>query len=272
MQTITIADGQLPTTAGVLVAGTTYSDDKIQISCVNTGVVSETIIITFSRSGGTSRQIVRAILVAKETLLITGLAIASGDSVSGVTTTASTVDYVVSGASAGQFNIQTRDANGAIRHVNSGYVRTGYTTQIATRAKVGAGAGWVVAAADNLPYVGTMAASQTAGTLILPVTGLHIGDTITAFKIVSQIESAGGIATLDADLRAVTNVAAEPTDASIGTITQVSVTADTASAAEKTGLTEIVTSGKSYYIKITGTTAAATDIILQHAEITVSTS
>lgn len=145
-----------------------------------------------------------------------------------------------------------------------------HTVQIGTRAKVGGTAGWVVGAATDLPYVATMAASQSAGTLVLPVDGLQIGDTITGFKIIAQIESAGGAVTLDADLRAVTNVAAEPTDASIGAITQVSVTADTASAAAKTGLTEVVTSGKSYYLLITGTTAAATDIILQHCEITIT--
>lgn len=158
------------------------------------------------------------------------------------------------------------DANGMSR-----IIRTGYTTQVGTRAKVGATAGWTVAAANDLPYVGTVAASQTASTLVIPIDGLHIGDTITAFKIIAQIESAGGAVTLDAALRAVTNVAAEPTDASIGAITQVSVTADTAVAASKTGLTEVVTSGKSYYLLLTATTAASTDIILQHCELVVTT-
>lgn len=144
----------------------------------------------------------------------------------------------------------------------------GETKQIGTLAKVGAGAGWVVGAATDLPYAATMAASQTAGTLVIPIDGLRIGDTITGFKVNAQIESAGNAVTLDAALRAVTNVAAEPTDALIGAITQVNVTADTAVAAEKTGLTEVVTSGKSYYLLITGTTLGSTDIILQHCEIT----
>lgn len=148
-------------------------------------------------------------------------------------------------------------------------IASGVTEQIATRAKVGATAGWVIAAADNLPYVATLAASQTGSTLILPLTGLRLGDTITGFTVISQIESAGGTVTIDGDLRAVTNVAADPTDASISTMTQVSVTADTASAQAKTGLTEVVTSGKSYYLKLTATTAAATDIILQHCEVMI---
>ena len=140
--------------------------------------------------------------------------------------------------------------------------------QLATRAKVGATAGWTVGAADDLPYMATLAASQTGSTLIVPLDGLPIGSLITGFKIHAQIESAGGAVTLDADLRAVTNVAAEPTDASLDTMTQVSVTADTAVAQENLLPTaEVVTSGKSYYLKLTGTTAAATDIILLHCEV-----
>lgn len=148
----------------------------------------------------------------------------------------------------------------------------GATYQVATRAKVGATAGWAVAAADNLPYVATLPASQTGSTLIIPINGLRIGDVITGFAVNAQIESAGGAVTIDGDLRAVTNVAAEPTDASIATMTQVSVTADTASAQAKTGVSETVTAGKSYYLKITATTAAATDIILQHPEVMVQRS
>ncbi|MCI0349389.1 MAG: hypothetical protein L0Z53_08185 [Acidobacteriales bacterium] len=146
------------------------------------------------------------------------------------------------------------------------------TRQIQSRGKVGAAAGWTVGAANNLPYVGTVAASQTAGTLVLPIDGLRIGDTITGFRVVAQVESAGGTVTIDADLRATTNVAAEPTDASIGTMTQVSVTADTAVSQAKTGLSEVVTSGKTYYLLLTATTAASTDIILQACEITTSRS
>jgi len=152
--------------------------------------------------------------------------------------------------------------------------RTGQssTLQLAGRTKVGGTSGWVVDAATNLPYLGTLAASQTGSTLVQRIDGLKVGDTITAFRVVAQIESAGGTVTLDADLRAVTNVAAEPTDASIGAITQVSVTADTAVSQQKTGLSEVVTSGKSYYILFTATTAGSTDIILQASEITVTRS
>lgn len=148
--------------------------------------------------------------------------------------------------------------------------RSSRTFQIASRAKVGGTAGWTVGAANDLPYTATMAASQSIGTLVIPIDGLAIGDTITGFKIVAQVESAGGIVTIDAELRAVTNVAAEPTDALIAAMTQVSVTADTAVSQAKTGLSEVVTSGKSYYLLILATTAGSTDIILQHPEISIT--
>lgn len=178
-------------------------------------------------------------------------------------------------AASGTTEVQLVDASSAQTLTNktltSPVFSKSYVRQIAGPAKVGSAAGWALAAADNLPYLATMAASQTAGTLVVRIHNLQIGATITGFKINAQVESAGGIATIDAAFRAVTNVAAEPTDAAIvGTFTQVSVTADTAVSQASGAMTEVVTSGKSYYLLITATTAAATDIILQYPEITVT--
>lgn len=147
-----------------------------------------------------------------------------------------------------------------------------YTYKFGKHAKVGATAGWVLGGADNLPYVATMAQNQTAGTLVIPVDWLQIGATITGYRIIAQVESGGNTVTIDAALRAVTNVAAEPTDAAItgGSITQVSVTADTAVSQAVTGIAEVVATGKSYYILVTATTGASTDIILQHGEFTIT--
>lgn len=167
--------------------------------------------------------------------------------------------------------VLSTNASGNMTEPVGNTVRQSYTTQVNGRAKVGGTSGWTVGAANDLPYVGTCAASQTAATLVLPISGLQIGATITGFKIIAQIESGGNTLTLDAALRATTNVAADPTDASIGSITQISVTADTASAVSKTGLSEVVTSGKSYYLLFTCTSGASTDAILQACEITVTT-
>lgn len=153
---------------------------------------------------------------------------------------------------------------------NNQIIRSSQERLVGTRAKVGGTAGWTVAAADDLPYMGTVAASQTAATLVVPIDGLKVGETITGFKVVAQIESGGNTVTLDADLRKITNAAAEPTDGSVGAITQVSATEDTAVAAEKTGLTEVVAATETFYILLTATTAASTDIILLGLTVTVT--
>jgi hypothetical protein len=114
-------------------------------------------------------------------------------------------------------------------------------------------------------------ASQSAATFLVPITGLKIGDTVTAYKVSAQIESAGGTVTLDADLRKLTNAAGDPTDASIGAITQVSVTADTAVASSKTlSAAEVIASGETVYLLVTVTTAGSTDVQLLAVEVSVT--
>lgn len=136
----------------------------------------------------------------------------------------------------------------------------------AASGRVGATAGWASPSAHsgftNAGIVG-LPASQTASTWVIPINGLDVGDVITSFSVVAQVESAGGAVTLDADLRKFTNAAANATDASVGAITQVSVTADTAVASSKTFTTaETVAATESFYVLFTGTTAASTDIQL----------
>lgn len=144
----------------------------------------------------------------------------------------------------------------------------------ASSGRVGATAGWAAPSAHsgftNSGVVG-LPASQSASTFVIPLTGLKVGDTITAFKVEAQVESAGGAVTLDADLRKLTNVAADITDASIGAITQVAVTADTKVESSKTLATpEVVAADEQYYVLLTGTTAASTDIQLLGITLSVT--
>jgi len=132
--------------------------------------------------------------------------------------------------------------------------------------------GWVVADVGGVDKgLATLAASATADTLVVPITGLNIGDTITAFKITGQVESAGNTATVDADLRKITPAAAGSADASIGAITQISKTADYLISDSKTLATEeVVASGESFYLLVDATTAASTDVELSSVEVTVT--
>jgi len=122
---------------------------------------------------------------------------------------------------------------------------------------------------ENNTGIATCAASQTAATFCIPL-DVKEGDVITGFKISGQLESAGNTATVDADLRATTAAAADLSDASIGAITKISKAADYLIADSKTGLSHTVISGNSYYVLITVTTAAATDVALQGVELTVT--
>lgn len=162
--------------------------------------------------------------------------------------------------------------NHADSTLRSSTVRTGQEYQLSASPKIGATAGWVVAGTTNLGEFATLPASQTGSTLVLRVIGLKVGWTVTGFKVEAQIESAGGAVTLDCDLRKLTNTAADPVDASIGAITQVSVTADTKSEATKTGLSEVITADAWLYLLITATTAASTDIRLLGVTVTVTES
>ena len=144
--------------------------------------------------------------------------------------------------------------------------------QTGSRVKVGTAAGWAITGL-NTAAMATMAASQTAGTLSLYISGLMVGDVITGFKVYSSINSAANTVTLDAALHsAVIAAGATATDTAVtsGGITQVSVTAATASTATLTGLTTTVTAGTQYYILLTGTTGASTTIELNEVEVIVT--
>jgi len=148
---------------------------------------------------------------------------------------------------------------------------TGSTRQMifSSHAKVGATSGFVVGAADDIGYLATAPASQSASTLVIPISGLEVGDIITTWSIVGQIESAGNTVTIDGDLRVHTAAAAQPTDASVGAITQLSKTADYLVNDSKTGLTHTVANNQTFYVLVTVTTAASTDVVILGTTVTV---
>lgn len=144
-----------------------------------------------------------------------------------------------------------------------------YLINAAGQAKAGATAGFVVAAGDNIGLV-TCPASKTAATCVVPLPTLKVGDLINSFHLNGQIESAGGTVTVDANLRVHTAVASDVTDASVGSITQLTATADTVMSSantKKNFLNRVVAAGETYYVLITVTTAALTDIALQSVGI-----
>jgi K+-transporting ATPase c subunit len=103
---------------------------------------------------------------------------------------------------------------------------------------------------------------------------LKVGNIITGFSVIGQIESGGNTATLTCELRKHTAAAADVADASVsGLDANISVTADailSATNASKIGLAETVAADETFYFLITATTAGSTDIALQGVTLTIS--
>ena len=139
----------------------------------------------------------------------------------------------------------------------------------AGKAGATATVGYVNTGIDN--DMVTLAASATADTWVIPLTGLHEGDIITSIGICGQIESAANAGTVDYALRAKTAVATGSTDALIQAGAQVAKTADylmnetTAVAAPHT-----IVSGESPYLLVTCTTGVAVDVELLFVTLTVT--
>lgn len=130
--------------------------------------------------------------------------------------------------------------------------------------KIGATAGWATANDGGLV---TLPASQTASTYVVPLTGLHLGDTLRSVDVVAQVESAGNIATLTLSVRKQTLAAADFTDSELGSAASGNITAQTAISPSNTqlgvsALTEVLAEGEHLYALLTATTALATDIAL----------
>src|SRR5688500_11203259 len=108
---LTLADGQVAASAAAILTGATLGNSfpdgtLVQGVFQNTAGTTETVVLTMTRAGGTSRRVARAVLATNEQLVVTGLAMQPDDTLLATTTNASAVDYVMS-ASAGAFNLYT---------------------------------------------------------------------------------------------------------------------------------------------------------------------
>jgi cytoskeletal protein CcmA (bactofilin family) len=222
------------------------------------------------------------------TLTVHGAATLNGDVTSTGTVTGADLaatddltvgdDATVTGAAT---IVETLTVHGAVT-LNADLTTTGAMTRTGQKytyviGKAGATAGWSVNDAAN-HFTSKLPASQTASTLVIPITGLKAGSIITGFNLVGQVEGPGtGTFTLDADLRKMTAAAGAVADASVGAITQISLadaalvdTILSASNAGKTALNETVGVNETFYVLVTGTTVADNDVDLQGVVLEVT--
>lgn len=138
---------------------------------------------------------------------------------------------------------------------------------------VGATAGFVTRAAADTDLT-TVPASQTGSTFVIPVAGLKVGDTITAFHLIGELTSAGGTVTIDCVLKAHTAASGTDAAASIQSMTQISKTAnnlvDEVLSLTPLATPEIVAQDKTYFYLVTVTTGASCTVTLNAAATVVT--
>lgn len=96
-----LAEGQLASSKGTLYTVPASTTAYIRwLSCHNTGGSAETVVL-YVKPGATSRIIAHASVAASETLYVVNggesIQLEAGDLIEGMTTTATTVDYVITG-------------------------------------------------------------------------------------------------------------------------------------------------------------------------------
>ena len=119
------ANGQVATSATSILAGTALTTEKggaqrVSMMFTNVGGLTEALVITVLRDGGTARRVARFSLANNETAYIVSFYVGIGDTVKAATTNASSVDYTIEGGSSGPLQIFSLDANGALRSGSGG--------------------------------------------------------------------------------------------------------------------------------------------------------
>jgi hypothetical protein len=143
-----------------------------------------------------------------------------------------------------------------------------------TWMRVGATAGWVLTGIDNSKA--TIAASQTNSTVVIPVTGLKVGDIITGYSLLGMINAGatGNSTTINSALHSVQAVAGSATDTAITNATTSKISTVNAvlnsTVGGVTGLSVTVAGDTTYYILVTGTTAAGVTASIHGALVTVT--
>lgn len=145
--------------------------------------------------------------------------------------------------------------------------REGVTINVpcAGGSKVGATAGWTVAAASDVSEV-TCANSITNGTFVIPIRHLKTGDIITGYKFVGNYATSGNTCTITANLRWEVPGATGPTDASLATVALVSQTYSAAvsgTTLRVSGIAHTILGAANYYFLVTGKTGASVSITAQ---------
>jgi hypothetical protein len=178
-----LGNGQVAASAAAIASWTGSQSYRTNATFANTSSsLTETLVVTVLRAGGTARRVCRAVLAPNEHLVVTGIVIDSGDTLKASTTDATTVDYDVSVAPDSQpFQIMSFDANGALKQVNTGVSGnlsvSGFIFESATNvitAHSGGGQGSAVLLTSEVNRVSTVAAAGDSVLLPVSAAGLTL--------------------------------------------------------------------------------------------------
>ena len=112
-RSLTLASGQLGTTAATLLSGANAPPTgRVTAILNNTGTSEETIVLTFQVSGGTARRLVRIVLQENQAAHVRGIPIQPDDTLLALTSTASVVDYLMLASDANDITVEVLGADG----------------------------------------------------------------------------------------------------------------------------------------------------------------
>lgn len=115
-RTLTIADGQVAAAAATILNGSSAPPSgRVDVILQNTSAVTQEIVLTMQRAGGTARRVARGQLAEDEQMIVSGLSMQPDDTLLGVTTGSSAVDYLVLASNSNVLSVQTFDARGTPR-------------------------------------------------------------------------------------------------------------------------------------------------------------
>lgn len=134
---LSLADGQLAASASTLISGSDVGTGFVSIVLANTSTVEQTVVLTFSRAGGTARRLARAVLAEGDQLIVNNLPMQGDDVVQGYATVANNVDYVVYSATSGEsVTITAIDASGNPRTESAGTIEFSGTLDVSKSAEL----------------------------------------------------------------------------------------------------------------------------------------
>lgn len=147
---------------------------------------------------------------------------------------------------------------------------------IASGGKVGATSGWSLSGSD-IGSIGNLPSDHTGSTLVIPLSGLRIGDVVSGFYLIGQMSSDAGTGTIDATLKLASMLSDEVTTSSLGSMTQLTTNAtdiklSSSNASKSLSANHTLATDEELFLIVTGTTQSNNQINLEGIGLNITES